>query len=199
MGSIEQSAKKRREKQNLQKAVLGAIGVTGLLAVAIVAPNALQLLKYLPKGKYQLDGRVRSATMRLREKGLITFETKNGNTYARLTPKGRAAVILEQEKAVLQNRKNGKKKKWDGQWRMVIFDIPERRRAIRLRLTNALREIGFLRLQNSVWVYPYDCEELIALFKVELKTGKDILYGVVAELEYDSRVREYFGLRTKRV
>ena len=197
MGPIEQSAKKRREKQNLQKAVLGAVGVTGMLAVAVMAPNVLQLLKYLPKGKYQLDGRVRSAATRLREKGLITFETKNGNKYACLTQKGRAEVVLEQEKAILKNHTNGKKKKWDGQWRMVIFDIPERRRATRLRLTSALREIGFLRLQNSVWVYPYDCEELITLFKVELKTGKDILYGVVAELEYDSPVREHFGLRTK--
>lgn len=43
---------------------------------------------------------------------------------------------------------------WDGQWRMILFDIPVDRNAHRNRLTNYLRGRGFGLLQNSVWITP---------------------------------------------
>ena len=55
--------------------------------------------------------------------------------------------------------------------------------------------IGFMRLQDSVWIYPYDCEDLIALFKADSKIGKDILYMIVEALEYDEPVKSYFGFK----
>jgi phenylacetic acid degradation operon negative regulatory protein len=48
---------------------------------------------------------------------------------------------------------------WDGQWRMVIFDVPARQNAQRERLRRYLREKGFGYLQNSVWITPDPLEE----------------------------------------
>lgn len=45
-------------------------------------------------------------------------------------------------------------RKWDGRWRLVLFDIPESHRAHRMRLCRGLRELRFGYLQNSVWVSP---------------------------------------------
>ena len=46
--------------------------------------------------------------------------------------------------------------KWDGFWRIVIFDIPERKRRARDGLRNQLKKMGFGKLQSSTYISPYD-------------------------------------------
>ncbi|OGG64507.1 hypothetical protein A3C94_03355 [Candidatus Kaiserbacteria bacterium RIFCSPHIGHO2_02_FULL_55_17] len=53
---------------------------------------------------------------------------------------------------------------------------------------------GFERLQDSVWAYPYDCEDLIALVKAEFRIGADALYLIVEQMEHDKHLREHFHL-----
>ena len=48
---------------------------------------------------------------------------------------------------------------------MVIFDIPETQKRIRQKLRYFLYEIGFIPIQRSVWVSPYDVsKDLVDLF-----------------------------------
>ena len=76
----------------------------------------------------------------------------------------------------------------------MIFDIPEKMKNVRNNLTILLKQGGFYHLQDSVWVYPYDCEDIIALLKTDFGIGKYLLYLIVEELENDKRLREEFGL-----
>ena len=46
------------------------------------------------------------------------------------------------------------KRHWDGRWRMVLFDVPQKRASARVRLRRSLAERGFGYLQNSVWITP---------------------------------------------
>lgn len=190
MGKLEIASGKRRRKQNVQHAVLAAVAITGLLAFAAVAPNALKLLDYLPNEKYNLRYRTKSATGRLVAKGYATWIEKDGKKFLRITLKGRRVLAFEQAKVELKNQK----KKWDGRWRMIVFDVPERRRHVRNRLREVMLEIGFVRLQDSVWVYPYDCEDFVALLKAELKIGKDVLYAIADTIEHDKNLRLHFKL-----
>ena len=57
-----------------------------------------------------------------------------------------------------------------------------------------LVNMGFHRLQDSVWVYPYDCEDLVLMLKADLKIGKNVLYIVADAIEYDTPLRVHFGL-----
>lgn len=43
---------------------------------------------------------------------------------------------------------------WDGQWRMVLFDVPTKKNAHRERIRRHLRSKGFGYLQQSVWITP---------------------------------------------
>ena len=43
---------------------------------------------------------------------------------------------------------------WDGQWRLVLWDVPMDRNAQREKLRRRLRNRGFGWLQNSVWITP---------------------------------------------
>ena len=87
-----------------------------------------------------------------------------------------------------------KPKKWDEKWRVVIFDVPEKYRSSRERFRRILQKAGFLRLQDSVWIHPYDCEELVAFMRKELRLGGSVLYLIVEGLEGESKVREHFKL-----
>ncbi|MEK7126251.1 MAG: CRISPR-associated endonuclease Cas2 [Patescibacteria group bacterium] len=191
MGKLEIASSKRKRKQDIQHAVLTTIAVVGFLAWTAVAPNTLQLLRYMPKEKWNLAYRTRTAAGRLVAKGYATWVDRDGKKYLRITEAGRKALMFEQAKVALKNQK----KKWDGRWRMVVFDVPERRRHIRNRLRTVMCEIGFVRLQDSVWVYPYDCEDFVALLKSEIKIGKDVLYAIADTIEHDKSIRLHFKLQ----
>lgn len=84
---------------------------------------------------------------------------------------------------------------WDGKWRIVMFDIREKRRRARSQLRLLLLGTGFLRLQDSVWVYPYPCDEFIGLVRAHLKSGTGEMLSFTADaLESDRRLREHFRL-----
>ena len=190
MGILEQKSRARRKKQNVQRALLGLTATAGLIMVASVAPNALGILNYVPK-RFLFRHGVDRAAKRLVAKGQAEWVKQNGKTFLRITEKGETEIAFEQEKITLKAKKH---KHWDRKWRMVIFDIPERRRRVRSRLREIMVEVGFMRLQDSVWVYPYDSEDFIALLKTELKIGKDVLYAIVDTIEHDKPIRTHFGL-----
>lgn len=85
---------------------------------------------------------------------------KNGEVYLRLTSVGQQSLHRDFPLLSLQRQK------WDGKWRIVIFDIEEKEKATRNALRAKLQELGFGMLQESVWVTPHD---LIADFREFLK------------------------------
>jgi len=87
-----------------------------------------------------------------------------------------------------------KPKKWDKKWRIIIFDIPERKKRIRDEIRNILTNAGFERLQDSVWVYPYDCEDIIGLLKTDYGVGLEMLYIIADQIENDKYLRMDFDL-----
>lgn len=192
MGNLESQARSERRKGYVQQAVLMTVGVTGMLLVAMAAPNTLQLLGKLGVGKKRFGDETRSALSRLARKGFISFVERGGKKYARITEAGRRTLILEEQKAAVRAKRG---ERWDKHYRMVIFDIPERKRNTRAALRRTMIEAGFLCIQGSVWIYPYDCEDLIALLKADLHIGKDALYTIVEKIENDAWIRRYFGLR----
>ena len=192
MKSVETKAKRKRIKRNVRNAVLLTVGLAGLLTIAAVAPKTLRLLK-VSGIDAKLRYRTKSVLFRLKQKGEIEFVERDGKKYARLTEHGERTLALLQQKMGVAN---GIKKKWDRRYRLVIFDIPERRKKTRDRLRMEMHELGFLRIQDSAWLYPHDCEELIALLKADLRIGKDVLYAVVEEIENDAWIKKHFGLPT---
>lgn len=192
MGSIEQSTRRARRVGNIQKALLAA-AVVGGLALIGAAPSPAALLSIGGKrDKYKFKYQAASALSRLAKKGYVAFEYRDGRKYARTTPAGQKILELEQRKTALQLEK---KRRWDKRWRLVMFDIPERRRGTRDQLRTIMRGAGFYRLQDSAWLYPHDCEDFIALVKADLKIGNAVLYLIVEKIENDSKLLEHFHIK----
>lgn len=74
---------------------------------------------------------------------------EGGRVRMKITPKGLKFLSLS-----LDLRKFSHKP-WDKKWRVVIFDIPERKRNQREGLRRKLKELGFGMLQESVWITPF--------------------------------------------
>ena len=193
MGNLEQEIKKKDKRKNIQKIILNTIFAVGMLSVALVAPNVLSAIKKLEGSfsrKKNLKYSINNSFARLEEKGLIEIIEINGKKFARITDKGENKLDFLDK----HNFKLKIPKKWDGRWRVVIFDIKESRSKTRFLLRKTLSQIGFVRLQNSVWLYPHDCEDLISLLKADFKIGKDVLYMIVEKLENDWHLRKTFKL-----
>lgn len=188
MGKLEQEAKALRNLGRMQRAILATIASSGMIGIALVAPNALKLFKGLSSHS-RFTERTKSAIQRLVDRGYLVFVTQSGKKVLRLTKKGELALELK-----VEEHAHKKHKQWDKRWRLIVFDIPESRRRLRARFRHLLISVGFVKLQNSVWVYPYDCEELMILMKSELRIGKEVLYAIVEKIENDSWLRKHFNL-----
>ncbi len=188
---MEKESRRRRRLGAFQVALIGAVAVGVVVMVGATAPNAARLLKYLPgyKKGARFNYQYKSALSKLAAQGLIVFIEDGGRKFARLTEQGKRSLAFEQARV-----QAGRKRRWDRRWRVVIFDIPERRKKSRARLRAFMQQCGFVRLQDSVWVYPYDCEDLMALAKTEFHIGADALYMIVEQIERDKHLREHFGL-----
>ena len=190
---MEEESRKRSKRVRMEKIVLKTIATAGLMGVALLAPHAMKLLKKTdPDWLLKRDPRrrVRESVYRLKHKGLVEFQVEGGKKRLRLTSAGERAM-----NSIWNNNIRLKApRKWDGKWRMVIFDIPEKKRGVRDRIRNLVSRLGFMRLQDSVWVYPYDCEELVALLKTDLKIGRAVLYVIADAIEFDKPIRMHFKL-----
>ncbi len=191
MADAEVKLKKKIRNSKIQKIILSSIYLVGVISVGALSPKALSLLKHLdPNKKRNQKYSVNDAVKRLRERGLIEWKETERGVFLRLTKEGERAI------EILEGRefKIPKPKKWDGKWRVIIFDIKETRRETRDKFRRTLVQIGFLKLQHSVWVYPYSCEDLITLLKADFKVGKDILYIIADSIENDKWMRAHFDL-----
>lgn len=185
MGNLEKESRNRAKRANLKKAVLASVQLVGALGVAMVAPNVLRALDkmgVLPSPRREES--IRNARARLLRQGFLSV--KDGNIC--LTEKGEKEL---RRLGVATARRS----RWDGKWRVLIFDIPNYRKGLRDRLRLSLKANGFERLQNSVWIYPHDCEDFVALLKIDLKIGKDMQYLIVDSIENDRKLRDVFNLQ----
>lgn len=114
------------------------------------------------------------------------FVIKDETFY--VSNKGRIEII----KSIIQDKK--RVKKWDGKWRIITFDVPEKRKHHRNFLRKELKWIGFKELQHSIWIIPLDIEkELLCLLKLwKNDFSGDIRFLVVEKMTEDQDIKEWF-------
>lgn len=123
---------------------------------------------------------------RLKQRGYIK-QTGN-NYYLTLQGKELAQHLLVRQALKIKNRH------WDKQWRMVCFDIPEKLRRERAALRNFLYRSGFRKLQESVWLTPYDIiKEALGIWK-ELGLTPYIHTALIKSLDNDIEFKKLFKL-----
>jgi len=193
-GSIEERVKRRTKKNQLRDAILLSAYFAVGVSMMIMMPNAVRLLKHVEKvvgPSHRLKRRVSQKYSELIAQGIFKrIDTVDGSRIE-LTEKGKR---LAEQLAQREELRPKKQRKWDRKWRIIVFDVWERRRVVRDELRDTLVEVGFVKLQDSVWVYPYPFEKMLLFLRAHLRLGKGILYIVADEIEQDESIRKHFGL-----
>ncbi|MGB4076870.1 MAG: hypothetical protein WBK28_04200 [Minisyncoccia bacterium] len=190
MGVLEKRNESRLRRSKINSAIVATIGLAGVLALGVLAPGvagALGKMGLVPAEKYRL----RNTLGRMIQRGYVEVERKEGKRFLRLTEKGKQFASY----ALAGKSLSSKPKRWDGKWRVVAYDFKEPAGTLRARVREFLTNQGFILLQKSMWVYPYDCEDAVFLLKQEFKLGKGLLYMVVDDIENDGWLLKHFKLR----
>lgn len=129
------------------------------LGLSRTPKNYFKILKNIPKEWKEIERkRLLNIVREFYNNRLVDYkENKDGEVEIILTKEGKKKAIKYQ----LDEMKIKKPEKWDGKWRMVIFDIPEKKKKAREALRNKLKDLGFKELQKSILVFPYECEDEI--------------------------------------
>ena len=142
------------------RVILGALGVGAVVVAAAVVPNAAQALGSLLDNHSKAMRRNRSleqAIRRLRERRLVEFVSQDGKVQLQITEAGRKRL----RRFEFEDMRLALPARWDKQWTIILFDIPEREKAARDALQRKLREIGCFQFHKSVFVHPADCADEI--------------------------------------
>jgi hypothetical protein len=131
------------------------------------------------------------AIKRLYDSKLVeTKEDKNGNTILVLSEEGKKRVLIYNPKIL----KLKKQEKWDGYWRIIIFDIPEELKQARDTLSKKLKEIGMYPLQKSVYVYPFECKDELEFIIEYYGLRPYTRFGLLKEIDNELHLRKIFNL-----
>jgi len=85
-------------------------------------------------------------------------------------------------------------KKWDGKWRIVVFDIPEKMKKAREALRDKLRKLGFYQLQKSVFVFPFACHDEINFIVEFFELRSNVRIMTVLDITNEAELKLHFGL-----
>jgi|SRR3989338_5876912 len=138
------------------------------------------------------EQKVKRVLESLDEQEIIDLQEKNGEVYVRSIDKHNTMVEKHSIKLLLDFKR--KKKKWNGKWFMVFFDVPEIQRNKRDYLREFLIKLGFYRYQKSVYLFPYECEEEVKLIKKIVAGAKYMKYIVAERIEEENLAKTFFHL-----
>lgn len=182
------------------KNILKIAGVGAFIGATLVMPGLPRLLKgldidlenFLEEDEWEPfdERRLRRRLKEMHEARLVKIYQEGDKFVVRLTKKGRKKYLKYQ----LEELNIPKQEKWDGRWRIVAYDIPRDRSRGRDAMRETLKKLGFYQLQESVYLYPYPCEDVIDFIKEFYGVGDNVTLLTISGLEESDAYRDYFDI-----
>lgn len=123
----------------------------------------------------------------LRRKGWVDILENSNERFIKLTKNGELEALLAKARLPRRGR-------WDGKWRVVVFDIPEYVSPRRDLFRRLLKKNGFIRLQASVFISPYSLNREALAYLRETGLINYIRIMKVEEMDSDTDLRKKFNL-----
>jgi DNA-binding PadR family transcriptional regulator len=186
----------KKPRSEIAKDVLYWLTVAGAITIAATSPyfgtNLLKgFKKWIKNRKNQKPKKIYDTFYRLKKAGCILMERKDHDIYISLTEKGKKMAGWLQIDALEIKRP----KKWDGKYRIVVFDISQLKRIYRDAFRGKLRDLGFVKLQKSVWIHPFNCRDEIQLLREFFGLSEKEMRLIVAQdIGNDKWIRKIFKI-----
>jgi len=182
-----------KTKNIISKDLLRYLMIGGIVTLAMLSPiGGPKIVKALLKQlKYKIK-QIRSSAHYLKKRGLVEFiKEDKDNVTIKITEKGKKYFRTFD----IDNMILARPAVWDKKWRLVIFDVPEKDKKAREALRRKLKDLNFVRLQDSVWVTPHPCEDEIRFlreifvipFNVDVIETNDLKH-------HEIKLKKYFNL-----
>jgi len=184
--------KKTTKNPSLSKTLLKYLLISGSVMLVLSSPmGASLLLRRISKERMYTKRQMQNTLYYLNRKGCISVHSVEKEDTVSLTKKGR----IQAEKYYITEDFVFPKSKWDGKWRIIIFDISSKRKTARDALRMTLRRVGCRQMQKSVWVYPFACNREIVFIRKAFRVSKKELRIITAvDVEDEGVLRTAFHL-----
>jgi CRISPR-associated endonuclease Cas2 len=185
----------RHQRGELAKEILLMIAAGVAIPAAFLMPNipiALRPLVKLLSDKCHArkTENFTHSIAYLKRKRLVSIVEKDGQQILTLSEGGKKSVLQFN----LDQLEIARPRKWDWNWRIVIFDIPEKRKAGREALRSKLKQLGFYQLQKSCFIHPFDCKSEIDFISEIYEVSPYVNIIVAREVEGAKQLRRIFNL-----
>jgi len=181
-----------KPKSEITEDIFQWLLTVGAVCIAGTSPYFVtNLIKNCKKYKKYPRKKVYDTFYSLKKRGFLNVERKNHQIYISLTELGRKKAGIFQ----IDKLKIKRPKKWDGKWRIIIFDIVQLKRMHRDALRGKLKELDFYKLQKSVWVCPFECQSEIELLRDFFGLREDEMRLIVSsDIGGSAQLKEIFKL-----
>lgn len=180
----------RRRFGALEKDILDQLSAGDLLVGFLCSARSSKRMYRLAYQRAKTRYATKTAIARLEKDGLIKRFAGRDDTVT-LTAIGRSVVWREVH--ILRDAKR-LVKRWDRQWRIVSFDIPQKHKPIRDVLRNLLIRAGFKQVQKSVYIHPYACDALVKLLRDDRRLAKFTFFCTTNKVTGEEAWKREFGL-----
>jgi DNA-binding transcriptional regulator PaaX len=170
--------------------LLGFIDINRALAYPFFDSSRMYRASLKKYDKFRFEDKVRFSKeiYRLNQAGFIKKYYDGKDVFIELTGKGKKRV----KKYISDEMSIKKSRKWDRKWRIVIFDIPNGKRKSRDYIRNRLEYMGFYKLQESVYVFPFECLDEINYLKNNYFLAPYVQYIVADRIETETNLIKIF-------
>ncbi len=182
----------KKPRSEIAKDILYWLTTGGLICLAATSPYfGINLIRGVKRWKKYNKRNIISAFKRLEKRGCIDIKMVRNQIYIHLTKEGKKLAGWTQIDALKIKRP----KRWDGKWRLVIFDISQLKKFYREVFRGKLKELGFYPLQKSVWVYPFACCDEIELLRDFFGLSeKEVRLIVCEDIGQDDWLKKLFSV-----
>src|SRR3989338_4520901 len=128
--------------------------------------------------------------LKLRKQKLIEIQKDRNCHKIFLTENGRDIFLrFNYEELKIKNQKI-----WDRNFRVIVFDIPESKRNARNSLREKMKELGCVKFNDSVWVYPFPCQKEIDFIANYWGIGKYVHFILARDITNRDLLEKSFNL-----
>ena len=163
--------------------------------IPIIASKLLKINEYVKKTGNHKDWqkfnlwRLRQILKRMKDAEYVEIKEENGLSVVKITKKGQDKILRYNiEKMDLDETK------LDGHWRLVIYDIKTPKRKNSEMFRRSISKLKMLKLQKSVYITPFACEDEIEYLRQIYEIGSEVLILKVKNLENEQAYKNYFGI-----
>lgn len=183
-----------RETKSLQvRDILKVLAAAAGIGAIFIFPGAAPVLGSLILGRKNYNRwQVKQVVSRLEKQKYVETEyLQDGKVRVNITQNGLKKALTYE----LESMRITKPKQWDGKWRVIMFDIPNKHKQVRDIFRMRLSQLGLYKYQESVYVSPFPCSKEIEFLRELYGIAVTVKYLLAEKIEDDSFLRSHFDLQ----